>query len=250
MKKKILSMILSLAIIWVISVPAFATNRNEIRILQDDDNFRIAQSISDDGVKYTATYDKRINTLTFQSESIKDGQTSSVVADMNDDQIFTETGVVNISANLISPTSIASGSKTTTSGFSYNYTSTYCHLSRPQKIENSSVSGTRYTMTTVERPSNHDALISYRAAVNAISVDEKNIQSYTGAKKFSDGVFAVLASVTTTITPAAFGLALGTLFTSMGFALSVQSYTEQLGADMDTALMHYMDIQYDYENYL
>lgn len=58
-------------------------------------------------------------------------------------------------------------------------------------------------MTTVERPSNHDALISYRAAVNAISVDEKNI-----------------------------------------------SYTEQLGADMDTALMHYMDIQYDYENYL
>lgn len=203
MKKKILSMILSLAIIWVISVPAFATNRNEIRILQDDDNFRIAQSISDDGVKHTATYDKRINTLTFQSESIKDGQTSSVVADMNDDQIFTETGMVNISANLISPTSIASGSKTTTSGFSYNYTSTYCHLSRPQKIENSSVSGTRYTMTTVERPSNHDALISYRAAVNAISVDEKNI-----------------------------------------------SYTEQLGADMDTALMHYMDIQYDYENYL
>lgn len=56
MKKKILSMFLSLAIIWVISVPAFATNRNEIRILQDDDNFGIAQSISDDGVKYTAKF--------------------------------------------------------------------------------------------------------------------------------------------------------------------------------------------------
>lgn len=249
MKKKILSMILSLAIIWVISVPAFATNRNEIRILQDNDNFRIAQSIFD-GVKYTATYDKNNNTVTFQSESIKDGEIITTIADMNENVIFTENGIVNVPDNLISPTSIASGSKTTDCGFSYNYTSTYCHLSRPQKIENSSVSGARYTMTTVERPSNHDALLSYRAAVNAISVDEKNIQAYTGAQKFSDAVLAVLASVTTTITPAAFGLALGTLLTSMGFALSVQSYTEQLGADMDTALMHYMDIQYDYENYL
>ena len=249
MKKKILSMILSLAIIWVISVPAFATNRNEIRILQDDDNFRIAQSISDDGVKYTATYDKRINTLTFQSESIKDGQTSSVVADMNDDQIFTETGVVNISENLISPTSIASGSKTTTSGFSYNYTSTYCHLSRPQKIENSSVSGTRYTMTTVERPSNHDALISYRNSVNAIGVDEDNITIYTGIKVFTDTITAVLFGVSVT-TPAAFGLALGTALTGLGYSAAVQSYANQLGADMDAALIYYMDIQYDYEKYL
>lgn len=110
--------------------------------------------------------------------------------------------------------SVATVGVITESGFSYDYASGHCHISRPQKIENSSVSGTIYSLTTIDRPSNHDSLIAYRDAVDTIAACESNI----AAARWNP--------------------------------LKISMLKNQLAVDLDRALVHYHDIQVDYENHL
>lgn len=247
--KKMLSLTLAFVLCLSLSIPAFASTSGNICILRDDESVRIAQS-EVDGIRYTSTHDKLNNTVSFQTQSIATGEILSIaVTDMNSHVVTTEMETVVIAENSISPFAIAPGSKTTEVGFTYNYTSTSCRISRPQKIENGTASGGTFSLTTVDRDSNHDALLAYRSAVNAIAADEGNIKAYTGAQKFAEGVTAVLAGPAL-VSPTAFGVALGTYFAALGFAAAVQTYSNQLGADMDDALSQYFDIHYDYVNYL
>lgn len=249
MKKfnKIMSLALVLILCISLAVPAFASTSDGVRILQDNETVRIAQSESD-GLRFISTYNKLENTVTLETFDIASGEIlSSTVTDMNSHTTVSDKGViVNSPTSLFS---IATGSKSTNSGFSYNYTSNYCHISRPQKIQNSSVSGTVYSLTTIDRPSNHDSLLSYRDAVNMIAKDEGDIIAVTGAKAFSDAVASAFL-IAGTITPTAFTEAIAAFFVSIGLTVQISSITNQLAVDMDRALVHYHDIQVDYENHL
>lgn len=249
MKKfnKIMSLALVLILCISLAVPAFASTSNGVRILQDNETVRIAQSELD-GLRFISTYNKLENTVTLETFDIASGEIlSSTVTDMNSHTTVSDKGViVNSPPSLFS---IATGSKTTRTGFSYNYTSNYCHISRPQKIENSGVSGTVYSLTTIDRPSNHDSLLSYRDAVNAIALSEDRIVSHTGEKTFVDAVTSALL-IASVISPALFAEAIAAFCASLGYVSQIEDLSNQLAAEMDRALVHYHDIQVDYENHL
>jgi len=249
MKKKIMSLALALVMCLSLCVPAFAASSNNTRIIQDDNEIRIVQATLGNE-RYVATYNKILNTMTMERISATTGQLeASATTDLNTNQVTaaTQNGIsVSPENSTIPILRVSTGSRTTTSKFSYNYrNANSCTLSRPQYVGESN--GVIYSFTTMERATNKSDLANFKITVENIYAKEQTIVDLVGTASFVTGCatgFLVGSG------GAGVGVAIGAYLTALGFGVSAKIACNELGSLMETATTYFDSVRDDYIYYL
>ncbi|WP_409967798.1 geobacillin-26 family protein [Bengtsoniella intestinalis] len=237
--KKLLSIILSLAMIFSLTATAFASELTTntipgVTILEDNSDFRIAQAI-DDNYRYVFTYNKADNTMLSERFSIDGDLEVSAFVDIDEQTIYdSQTGDTASTYAVVA-------SQYTDSVYAYEYTNDNpkeWKLVRAKYADEDNEGG--YYFKTKQTTINEDNLDEFRVAVDGIASKESTLKTQVGVTAFLAGVstgFAIGAG------PAGWGIAAAGYFAAAGFGTAAQVTTTQIAEYQSTALARYTDVK-------
>lgn len=238
--KKILSIVLTSAMLFSMTATAFAAEQSSVEtisgitVTEDNSDVRIVEAVEGE-YRYVFTYDKVNNTMTSERFTLDNTLEVTAFVDIDEETIYDSESNTTVS------TLAVIASKYTDSVYGYEYTNSNpkeWKLTRAKYAHEDNAAG--YYFKTKQTTTNKDDLDAFRVAVDRIASKEATL-------KVQVGVTAALAGFSTGFLigagPAGWGVAVSGYLAAAGFGIAAQITATEIAEYQSTALARYTDVK-------